>query len=237
MKTKAKFSIVFIICAFFLSSLPYYLFAQEYKYEIGGMAGTSFYMGDANKNTLFKSPQLAGGVVFRYNRDFRWAYKANIAIGSLSGDTKSSGNVFPYQENASFSKTFYEVGAQIEFNFFDYSDKYGFLGTKKFSPYMFTGIGLTVASGEGSNFTGMNLPLGIGLKYKIKNRVNLGFEFSFRKLFGDNLDQNKNSNLNLDNPYKIESSFLKNKDWYSLTMFSVTWDFGLRKDPCLSIDY
>ena len=30
------------------------LWAQEYKYEIGGMAGGAFYMGDANKNTIFK---------------------------------------------------------------------------------------------------------------------------------------------------------------------------------------
>ena len=27
---------------------------QEYKYEIGGMVGGSYYMGDLNKNTFFK---------------------------------------------------------------------------------------------------------------------------------------------------------------------------------------
>ena len=27
------------------------LHAQEYKFEIGGMAGGAFYMGDTNKNT------------------------------------------------------------------------------------------------------------------------------------------------------------------------------------------
>ena len=30
------------------------LHAQEYKYEIGGMAGGAFYMGDVNKNAFFK---------------------------------------------------------------------------------------------------------------------------------------------------------------------------------------
>ena len=34
------------------------LWAQEYKYEIGGMAGGAFYMGDANKNTIFKGRWL-----------------------------------------------------------------------------------------------------------------------------------------------------------------------------------
>ena len=28
------------------------LHAQEYKYEIGGMAGGAFYMGDVNKNAF-----------------------------------------------------------------------------------------------------------------------------------------------------------------------------------------
>lgn len=30
------------------------LHAQEYKYEIGGMAGGAFYMGDVNKNAFSK---------------------------------------------------------------------------------------------------------------------------------------------------------------------------------------
>ena len=30
------------------------LHAQEYKFEVGGMAGGAFYMGDTNKNSPFK---------------------------------------------------------------------------------------------------------------------------------------------------------------------------------------
>jgi len=223
-----------VICMIFLPSTL--IFAQEYKYEIGGMAGTSFYMGDANKTALFRDMNIAGGAVFRYNKDFRWAYKANLVAGSVSGDTRTSGNVFPDGQNASFSRTFVELGAQIEFNFFAYSDKYAFLGTKRFSPYMFTGLGATYATGDES-FFGINLPIGVGVKYKIKNRLNLGFEFSFRKLFGDNFDKPKKGGLSLEDPYEIDGSAWKNKDWYSLTMISLTWDFGLRKDPCLNINY
>lgn len=225
-------SFIILFVSFFSSRIM----AQEYKYEIGGMAGTSFYMGDANKSGLFKEPHLAAGAVFRYNQNFRWAYKADIAIGGVSGDTRKSGNVFPFGQQASFSRTFYEVGAQVEFNFFSYSDRYAYLGTKRFSPYVFTGIGATFASGDNSFFSA-NVPLGIGLKYKLKHRLNLGFEFSFRKLFGDNFDKPEKNGFGLEDPYEIESSFLKNKDWYSLTMISVTWDFGMRKDPCLNINY
>jgi hypothetical protein len=54
-----------------------------------------------------------------------------------------------------------------------------------------------------------------------------------RKLFGDDFDvTEKNADWDLNAPYGIESSFLKNRDWYSLTMIFLTWDFGLRNDPC-----
>lgn len=211
--------------------------AQEYEYEIGGMAGMSSYMGDANKSNIYQNPNFSAGVVLRYNKNFRWAYKANLLIGGVSGDTRKSGNTFPNGYNASFSRTFCEVGGQVEFNFFHYSDKYQYLGTKKFTPYIFTGLGVTYGSGKES-FLGLNLPLGIGLKYKIKDRLNLGFEFSFRKLFSDTFDVTKsNPDFDLEDPYNIESSFLKNKDWYVLTMFSVTWDFGMRKKSCVNSLY
>ena len=54
------------------------LWAQEYKYEIGGMAGGAYYMGDLNKNGFFKGLNPSLGAVFRYNVNFRWALKANL---------------------------------------------------------------------------------------------------------------------------------------------------------------
>ena len=57
------------------------LHAQEYKYEIGGMAGGAFYMGDVNKNAFFKGLNPAFGAVIRYNPNFRWALKTNLMWG------------------------------------------------------------------------------------------------------------------------------------------------------------
>lgn len=226
-----------IVLGLVLLLSPTVINAQEYEYEIGGTLGTSFYMGDANKSDLFKNQHAALGVVYRFNRNFRWAYKGNLVFGGVSGNTAKSGNVFPNGGQASFSRYFCELGGQVEFNFFHYSDKYGYLGTKRFSPYLFTGLGLTTAFGR-NTFVGLNVPLGLGLKYKLRERLNLGFEFSFRKLFGDSFDvPNKNEDFTLEDPYNIKSSFLKNKDWYVLTLFSVTWDFGERKKSCISSIY
>lgn len=208
---------------------------DDYKYEIGGMVGTAFYMGDANKTKLYQNAGLAGGIIFRYKKDLHWAVKSSFALGHVSGDTSNSGNAFPFAQHASFDRLFYELGSQIEFNFFSFSDQFAYLGTKRFTPYVFTGVGMTLGSGK-KTFIDANIPIGLGLKYKWNSRINIGFEFSFRKLFSDSFDVTNNSNSMLDNPYKIDSSAFKNKDWYSLTMFSITWDFGLRTCPCLNID-
>ena len=230
--TSAFFQRILIItlCLVSITNLQ----AQEYKYEIGGMAGGSFYMGDANKNSLFKSMGPALGAVFRYNANFRWAFKGNLMWGQVSGSTAGLENVFPEGAQASFSRSLIELGGQMEFNFFPYSDKFAYLNAKRFSPYVFIGLGLTVAPGKGNTFAGPNIPLGVGVKYKIKNRINLGCEFSFRKLFGDDFDVTDDNNTLLDSPYKIKGSFLKNKDWYSFLLLSVTWDFGPRNRPCNS---
>ena len=206
--------------------------AQEYKYEVGATAGTSFYMGDANKTRFFLHSGIAGGAFYRYNVNFHWAVKTSLLAGTLSGNTADARNVFPLEQQASFKRTFMDLGGQIEYNFFPFSDKYAYLNTRPYTPYIFTGAGTTFATGE-KKFFGANLPIGIGFKYKIKNRLNIGVEFSMRKLFGDDLDVTQNTNgWNLDAPYGIKSSFLKNKDWYSLTMIFLTWDFGLRNEPC-----
>ena len=205
--------------------------APEYLYEIGGMFGTSFYMGDANMNTVFKNPNPAAGLVFRYNVNFYVALKANLAWARVSGSTEGLENVFPNNAQASFEKNVIDIGGQGEFNFFPYSDKYSYLHTKRVSPYIAGGVGLAAAPGGGELFFSPYLSLGTGVKYKLKNRVNVGAEWSIRKLFSDRLDVSGGNEL-LDSPYGIKSGLLKNKDWYSMLMISVTYDFGLRDCNC-----
>lgn len=211
-------------------------FAQEYKYEIGVMAGGSFYMGDLNKTIPFKRTLPAGGLVFRYNPNLRMSLKTNLLWGMISGSTSGMTNSFPSHAYASFERSLFDLGGQFEFNFLPYSDKYEYKSTSRLTPYVFAGVGVTFASGDINNFLGINLPLGVGVKYKIKNRVNLSLELSIRKLFADKLDVTDSDNKWLDDPYHMKGSFMKNKDWYSFMLFSVTWDFGPKYMKCNHIE-
>ena len=206
--------------------------AQEYKYEIGGMAGMMMYLGDANEASLFKGWNPDGGLVYRYNLNFRWALKAGLQMGKISGDTKNEANVFPNQAQVAFKRNVFDLGSQIEFNFLPYSDKYLYLNTRKISPYIFAGLGVTLAAGE-NTFFGLNLPLGVGVKYKIMNKVNLGVEYSVHRFLSDAFDTPvSNNELNLNNPYNVRQGIFKNKDWYNTLLFSITWEFGLRDKRC-----
>ena len=206
--------------------------AQEYKYEIGGMGGMSMYMGDANPNSFFKGWGPSMGAVFRNNLNFRWAMKGDLSFGKITGDTKNISNVFPNGAQTLFDRTFFNLGGQMEFNFLPYSDKFAYLNTSKISPYAFLGLGATVAPGENQTFLSLNLPIGVGVKYKIKNRLNLGLEYSVHKLFSDRFDAPDKNGFNLNNPYNTDKGLFKNKDWYNTLFFSITWDFGLRDGKC-----
>jgi len=205
--------------------------AQEYLYEIGGMLGGAFYMGDANMNSAFKNTNPTASAIFRYNANFRVAYKVNLGWARVTGTTEGLENVFPDNAQASFSRNVIDLGGQAEFNFFPYSDKYKYLYTKRISPYIMGGAGLTLAPGNGETFFGPHISVGTGVKYKLMNRINIGAELSIRKLFGDGLDVSRESSL-LNDPYKNNGSILKNKDWYSMLTVTVTYDFGLRDCNC-----
>jgi len=203
----------------------------EYLYEVGGMLGGAFYMGDANKSTLFNNTNPTVEALFRYNVNFRVALKANLTWARVSGTTEGLENVFPDHAQASFDKNVIDLGGQAEFNFFPYSDKYKHLNTKRISPYIAIGTGLSVAPGGGDLFFSPYVSLSTGVKYKLKNRINIGAEWSVRKLFSDRLDVTRGNEL-LDNPYGIESGLLKNKDWYSMLTIGISYDFGLRNCNC-----
>ena len=218
-----------IIILFCLTSLG--AGAQEYLYEIGGMFGGSSYMGDANKNTVFSNMNPAASAIFRYNVNFRIALKSNLAWARVTGSTEGLENVFPDNAQASFERNVIDLGGQMEFNFFPYSDKYKYLNTKRISPYILGGLGFSVAPGNGETFFSPHISIGTGVKYKLKPRINIGAELSIRKLFGDGLDVSAGNNL-LNNPYEMESGWMKNKDWYSMLTIFITYDFGLRNCNC-----
>lgn len=198
--------------------------AQEYRFEVGGALGMSGYLGDANNANLLKKPGYVAGGLFRYVINSRMALKANLLTAKISGNSANLANTYPDAQTYAFSSQLYDLGAQFEFNFLNYGIGSKYLKLKRISPYLTLGVGATLATGDGDAFT-LNVPMGVGVKYKLSERLNIGLEFTMRKTFSDELDGLKDLN-------GITSGFAKNTDWYSFTMISITYEFSKRCRTC-----
>lgn len=206
--------------------------AQEapYKFDLGAALGMSGYAGDAS-SSVFKKPGFVGEVNFRYIANTRWAIRGVFSTLSISGDTADMDNVLPGGENYSFKSQVYDLGARFEFNFFPYGIGETYKRLRRWTPYLTIGVGATMAVCDGSTAMGPNIPMGTGIKFKLKERLNLGLEFTMTKVFNDHVDGPQLSDLTT-----IKSSFIKNNDWYSRLTVGITYEFGKRCETCHYVD-
>ena len=222
MATRAMAAVAISSAAFML---PSQATAQEYRFEIGPALGMSGYLGDVNNSNVFRHPGIAGGAIFRYNPNSRIAVKANLLYASISGNSADIQNKFPAGEQYSFKSSLIDFGGQFEFNFLNYGSGPRYKKYKRLTPYMVVGLGGVASFTSGKTNVAFVIPLGAGLKFKLKNRLNLGFEFTMRKSFGDKID-------GLSDLYGVQHGMAKNTDWYAVAAFSVTYEFSKRCVKC-----
>lgn len=195
----------------------------EYKMELGVMGGTGFYLGDANTGTFYKNTSPAFSLMGRYNFNPRMSLKFDLGYSKAKGDAQSIDNKFP--DNATqqwqFNNSLIDLGCQYEISFWGYGTGGGYKGHKRLAPYIQMGLGFTY----GGDALTMNIPIGFGVKYKLKERLNVGVDWTMRLSMSDKLD-------GICDPYRIQSGFLKNKDSYSWTMVYVSYDLFPKYRKC-----
>jgi len=226
-----KTLIIFALITF-SSSLFIQAQENEYRMEAGGMLGGSFYMGDANISTPFKNLQFAGGAMARYIINPHMALKANLTMGKISGNTEDSENKYPENKQVSFSRNIFDLGTQFEYNFWGYGIGQEYKGYRKFTPYILGGIGFTFAPAPVKEIFTVNFPIGVGVKYKLAQRLNIGCEITMRFSLSDDLDVTNKDGLMLSDPYGIKGMGIKNKDSYSFTTVFVTYDLFPKCRKC-----
>ena len=204
----------------------------EYKMELGGALGGSFYLGDLN-STPFRNLGGSGGILARYILNPRMAVKGNLFVGHIKGDNQ---DVFIPENGASatpeggqaatvsFTRNVFDLGAQFEFNFWGYGLGNSYKDNSRITPYMLMGAGLTFAPKPADIAVGFNIPVGVGVKYKLKERINIGFEWTIRFTTSDALDTTNPQGAQAIHPYGIPAKGFKNKDCYSLSLFYITYD-------------
>ena len=200
---------------------------EEYKMEAGAGLALTAYWGDFNGNVM---KGFQPGVTALVKRTFNpySALSFQLLKGKLKGTSQGVNTYYPsYINNVySFDVNLIDVAFVYEYNFYPYGTGLEYRGAKRITPYVCGGLGVTSVWGNTHHATAVNVPLGVGLKYKMTERLNLAIEYSVRLTGSDKLDGVKD-------PYAINSSGLfKNTDGYSAFRVTLSYSFMPKCKTC-----
>ena len=200
---------------------------DEYLMEIGGGVGFLGYLGDYN-NVLTRDLQPMATLLVRRNLNPYMGLRLAASFGKLKGDERDVKTVYPSTGVTpySFSRTLTDVSLTYEYNFWPYGTGHDYYGAKRLTPFVFLGLGGTYAGGDGSSVFTANVPIGLGLKYKVGQRINVGVEWAMHFSMSDKLDGR-------NDPYGITSSgMFKNTDCYSVLQLTLSYSFMPKCTTC-----
>ena len=197
-----------------------------YRLELGG--GIGFGTGHTDLKGKWAADMAA---IARFPLNPRMAVKTQLAYLTLKGSTEGQKNFYPAQPDAtgtdrlaySVSDAVIDASALYELHFLPYGYLRDYKGHCRLVPYLQMGFGLTYGK-AGKAFTA-NIPLGVGVKYKVAERLNLGLDWLVHFTLSDKLD-------GLEAPLGISSSGFRNKDHYSALSLTLTYDLNPRCPTC-----
>ena len=202
-------------------------------HEVGVFLGGSNYIGDVGKTNYVDPNQMAYGILYKWNKSPRQAWRISYTMSKIKGDDINSDVPGRYKRGYSFENNISEISAGLEFNFFDFNlHEFGF----KLTPYIYSGLsytkyeelyvvnGVTKKDSDASTFA---LPMIIGIKTNITPSLILGVEVGSRYTMTDNLDGSHPKNNNLGT---LKFGDLNSNDWYVFSGFTLTYTFGQK--PC-----
>lgn len=222
---------------FYLLFLFPFMTLNAQIHEVGVFLGGSNYIGDVGPTTYFSTNELAIGLLYKWNKSPRHAYRFSYMQSKIASNDLDSNEPSRNQRGYRFDNSLKELSLGLEFNFFDFNLHDG---KRKISPYVFSGLSyfrhdeLYVLTGETKKekSTGsMAIPMIVGVKSNITPNFILAFELGARYTFTDNLDGSnpKNENFKL-----LRFGNINNSDWYVFTGITLTYTYGNK--PCYCAD-
>jgi hypothetical protein len=239
-------------------------------FEMGVMGGGSYYIGDLNPNVHFKYSDWAAGLIVRYNLSNRHSFRFTASYGNIYGDDSKSKDPFQVNRNLSFYSNIIEIAAGFELDLVKYR-----INDMKYpiTPYFFyeiayfrmnpkvkdefgnevllqelgtEGQGTILNSKKQYGLNQISIPLGIGVKFNLKQRLAVSLEYGIRKTFTDYIDDVSGKYVNpialqaikgpltaqLADPSLNQQSYFTEgmdrgnshtKDWYSMYGLMITF--------------
>lgn len=209
------------------------------KFEVGGFAGGANFIGDVGKTNYILPNEPVGGLIAKWNRSPRHAWRLSLLYGKISGDDEKSDDTRRQQRGYSFNNHIAEASLGLEFNFyeFDLNDP-----LPQSTPYVYTGITYFNADhvwlkngrngdlvNEGTNWD-FSIPMVFGYKEAIAEHFIGAIEIGARYTFTDNLDGSWPEEYLDRRAPDLEFGNRNTMDWYVFTGVSFTFTFG--RKPC-----
>lgn len=180
--------------------------------EVGISVGMAHYFGDLNNRAMVNRPKPAVGIFYRKQFGDYIGVRLGGHFAQVGYSDIYSNNEYQRRRNLSFNSNIWELAVQGDFNFFRFVP-----GNPEyvFTPYVTIGAGIfnydpyayldgqkyflrpLGTEGQNSNlypdrkpYSNMAFcfPLGMGIKYNIRNNINVAFEISHRFTNTDYLD-------------------------------------------------
>lgn len=192
-------NIFFVIVLFNLC--PVFVHAQTT--EVGLHVGAAGYMGDLNQKNPVDFSGIAFGGYLKRNIDAYWGVGIHYNYGKIKDNDAKSSNANFRDRNINFSSSLHELSAIVDFNFLDY---FAGGGQRDFSPFLFAGIAgvkfnpkavyqnqeyeLRYYHTEGVQYrtAAISIPFGVGVKYRISEKLGLFSQLGYRRAFTDYID-------------------------------------------------
>jgi Domain of unknown function (DUF6089) len=181
-------------------------------FEVGATGGASGYVGELQPG--LPEPKSLGatyGAILRYHYKPNLSFKVSATAGEFYATDRYAKNARIYR-NLEVRTKYYELAATAELNIF----KYDVLDGKLTAPYLFAGVagfyfnpqartaygqqkewvnlrplgteGQMLNGGKPYNAFQVAIPMGVGIKFALSRRINIGLEAGIRYCFTDYLD-------------------------------------------------
>ena len=204
-------------------------------HEIGVFLGGNNFIGDVGKTNYVAPNEFAYGIVYKWNRSPRHAWRFSYTQAKISASDSKSSESARIKRDLSFVNDVKELSVGFEFNFFDFNlHEFG----QKITPYLYSGLSYTVYNGlffagNQSKYNAthgtIGIPMTVGIKTNISPSWIIGAEVGARYTFKDDLDGSNPTNENLKS---LKFGNLNSNDWYVFSGITLTYTFGQKSCYC-----
>lgn len=210
---KLIFSIVLLLLIVTVTPVHAQWESVRQEGEIGFSIGAAHYFGDLNTKGRLNRPKPTIGAFFRKQFGNYIGLRIGAHFAQLGySDVYNTQNDYQRRRNLSFNSNIFELALQGDFNFFKFVpgdpehsftpyvtigagifsyDPYAYLNGQKYflRPLGTEGQGLAAyPDRKPYNTMAFSFPIGVGVKYAINDRMNIGLEVAHRFTSTDYLD-------------------------------------------------